>query len=70
MSRLDKGDLLAHLCELAARLGKTPSGTDILNAGRHSPTSYYKYFGTLREAHRRAGLTPNRNGRHPWKGVR
>lgn len=64
---LDRDVLLAHLRDLAQGLGKTPSGTDILNARRHSPTSYYKYFGTLREAHRQAGLRPNPNGRHCWK---
>lgn len=52
--------LTAHLRSLADRLGRTPSQHDV---NRHSPPSHMSFvrrFGSLRNAQRAAGLTPNR----------
>lgn len=57
--------LLASLRDLAAKLGRTPS-QDHMNADPATPShmAYVKRFGSICEAQRLAGLTPNARGEH------
>jgi hypothetical protein len=53
-------DLLNHLKNLAKRLGRTPTTTDISKAGIVSDATYYYHFGSFTEALKKAGLVPNK----------
>ena len=55
-------ELLEHLRELSRQLGRTPGMKDLCVAKGPSHTLYYKYFGSLVEAQRLAGLKPNGRG--------
>jgi transcriptional regulator NrdR family protein len=54
--------LLNHLIELAEKLGRTPYGSDIDEAGKASSSIYNKFFGSLSKAQKAAGLVPNKTG--------
>ena len=55
-------ELLNHLRALAKKLGgRTPGKIDLDRHGPPTTTTYQAYVGSLSEAHRRAGLTPNRS---------
>ena len=65
-----ESDLLGHLRELSGRLGRTAGNKDIEKEGRHSHATYYRYFGSMRDAQIAAGLAPNGRGGAGHKGNR
>src|ERR1039457_1716386 len=60
--KYSEDDLLNHLRELATKLGRTPSKSDIVAAGKISKTTYDFRFGSLRKAQQAAGLAPTKSG--------
>ena len=56
--KYSEDELLNHLRELAAQLGRTPKKRDLPSAGKMSYTSYYRHFGSLQNAQKAAGLVP------------
>lgn len=54
---LSEEELLDDLRDLADNLGHPPTKQEILDHGKHSPTTYMRRFGGLEEARLRAGLT-------------
>lgn len=62
-------ELLDEMRALAAELGKTPTGSDIIAASRagrcHPLSQFFREFGTLTAAQREVGLTPNLAERKP-----
>ncbi len=56
-----KAAMLEHLRHLANRLGRVPTNND-LKCPPFWFVSYYKHFGSLRNAQALAGLRPNRRG--------
>lgn len=70
---IGEADLLAEMKRVAAIVGHTPTQSELLEHGKHSHTSFYKYFGSLRAAAARAGLKPRPPGhhghRHPRKAT-
>lgn len=59
-----KGEILQHLKDLAMVLNRTPSSKDIAKAGKYHGSYYIYYFGSLSNAQKLAGLTPNLIGNH------
>jgi len=68
-NRFTNEEMLEDLKALAHQSGKTPGIKDIIRHCRHSYATYRKYFGTLINAQRAAGLIPNKRGGHN-KGLR
>jgi hypothetical protein len=62
-----KQKLLHLLRWLALQLGHTPRLKDVNELTSASHMVFYNYFGTMTEAQKLAGLTPNKKG---WRGVR
>lgn len=54
---LSEEELLDDLRELSDYLGHPPTKQEIIDHGKHSPTTYSRRFGGLEEARLRAGLT-------------
>lgn len=57
---LSKQILINEMKRIAGRIKKTPSQRDILRHGRYHPQSFQKYFGSLPNAQKEAGLVPNK----------
>lgn len=57
--KIPREDLLDELRRLADELGRTPGRDDVQDHSPHSPTTYYRRFGSYREACEEAGLEPN-----------
>lgn len=58
-----KGKLILRLQELRQKLGRVPSQPDMNKYGP-SHTTYVYHFGSIGEAQRQAGMTPNPQGFH------
>lgn len=56
--RYDKDIMLLQLKELADKLGRTPLYDELLENGLPSFQSYYRYFGSYKDACVQAGLQP------------
>jgi len=52
--------LINHLKKLAAKLGYTPSCSDINKAGKYTHNMYITGFGSVQKAQELAGLSPNK----------
>jgi hypothetical protein len=59
-----KSEMLQHLKDLAMELNRTPGSKKITEAGKYSGPLYRNYFGSLSNAQKLAGLTPNLTGNH------
>ena len=59
-----RSEMLQHLKDLAMVLNRTPGSKNITEAGKYSGPLYRSYFGSLSNAQKLAGLTPNLTGNH------
>ena len=62
--------ILSHIKDLAAKLGRTPSTNEIDKAGKFNASELAVYFGSIRKAHRLAGLKPNSVGNSHERSLR
>ena len=58
--KYSKKNLLEEMIILSKKIGKTPSSFDIKNSGKIN--AYRKYFGSIKNAQKLAGLSPNKRG--------
>jgi hypothetical protein len=59
----NKDEMLEEMRRLAGLLKRTPNSRDIRTYGIYCTDSYLHYFGSLRNAQKKAGLKPNKRGR-------
>lgn len=58
-NQVSRGELLESLRELADDLGRTPTQREVNEHGQYGSSTYYRHFGSYRDACREAGLSPN-----------
>ena len=63
--RIGPGALAQAMVELSRKVQRTPTAADIIESGGYSVGAYTREFGSLVNAQRAAGLTPNGRGRAP-----